>query len=47
MDTKPDRLWPKLIAGGLLVVVIVNIGFIYVAVTGMDEVVDSYVTAER
>ncbi len=43
----PDRLWPMLIAGGLLVVVLVNFTFIWIAVSGADEVSESYVTAER
>ncbi len=45
-DSK-DRLWPMLIAGGLLVVVLVNFAFIWIAVSGADEVSESYVTAER
>lgn len=44
---RPDRLWPLLIAGGLFLVVAVNLAFVYIAVTGADEVVPSYVTEER
>jgi len=41
------RLWPVLIIGGLILVVLVNAIFIYIAVSGADDVVPSYVTEER
>ena len=45
---KFDRLlWPVLIVVGLLIVVLVNAVFIYVAVSGKDEVVPSYQTEPR
>ena len=43
----PDLLWPVLIAGGLVVVVLVNVLFIYIAVSGADAVAPSYVLGER
>ncbi|HSM06124.1 MAG TPA: hypothetical protein VK858_16010 [Longimicrobiales bacterium] len=39
--------WPLAIVVGLLVVVGVNLTFIYIAVSGADEVVPSYVEEER
>lgn len=39
--------WPLLITLGLILVVVVNAIFIYIAVTGADDVVPSYVTEER
>lgn len=42
-----DRLWPIAITVGLLVVIFVNVAFIYIAVSGADEVVPSYATEER
>lgn len=42
-----DRLWPVLIVVGLTLVLLVNAVFIYVAVTGADEVVPSYDTGQR
>lgn len=44
---KPDTLWPRLIIGGALFVVFVNFAYIWVAVSGADEVVPSYVEEER
>jgi len=43
----PDRLWPRLIVAGLLVVVLVNVAFIWIAVSGADDVVPSYTEEER
>lgn len=40
-------LWPAAIAAGLFLVICVNAAFIYLAVTGADEVVSSYATEER
>ena len=39
--------WPLGIALGLLVVVLVNAAFAYVAITGADEVAPSYQTEQR
>lgn len=39
--------WPLAIIVGLMVVVGVNLTFIYIAVSGADEVVPSYVEEER
>jgi hypothetical protein len=41
------RRWPLAIALGLLLVVVVNAIFIYVAVSGSDGVVPSYATEPR
>ena len=42
-----SRLWPILITVGLVLVILVNAIFIYIAVKGADEVVPSYQTEER
>jgi len=43
-----DRLlWPILIVLGLLIVIVMNAVFIYVAVSGQDEVAPSYQTEAR
>jgi hypothetical protein len=42
-----DRLWPALITAGLILVIIVNALFIFIAVSGADDVVPSYITEER
>lgn len=42
-----DRLWPILIGMGLALVILVNVVFIYIAVSGADDVVPSYLTEER
>ncbi len=42
-----DRLWPILITVGLLLVILVNALFIFIAVRGADDVVPSYHTEER
>lgn len=44
---KGGRIWPLMIALGLLVVVVVNIGFVVMAVRGADPVVESYHTEPR
>jgi hypothetical protein len=41
------RLWPMLITAGLVLVIVVNALFIYIAVSGADDVVSSYNTEER
>jgi hypothetical protein len=40
-------VWPLAIAVGLALVVLVNAVFIYVAVTGADDVAPSYVHGNR
>lgn len=40
-------VWPAAIIIGLLFVMGVNAGFIYIAVSGADEVVPSYALEER
>lgn len=47
LDSRPDHLWPRLIVGGLLLVVVVNFAFIWIAVSGADDIVPSYVEEER
>lgn len=42
-----DWLWPMALAIALAVVLAVNGIFIYIAVTGADEVAPSYVEGER
>ena len=42
-----DSLWPTMIIVGLLLVVIVNIAFVTIAVSGQDDVVPSYVEGDR
>ena len=50
-DVRPrdvrDLTWPLLVTCGLLLVVLVNAAFIWIAVDGQDEVVQSYVTEPR
>ena len=46
-EEKNDRLWPILIAVGFVLVILVNAIFIYIAVSGADDVVPSYQTEER
>lgn len=41
------RIWPVALALSLFVVVCVNLAFVYIAVTGADEVVPSYVEEAR
>jgi hypothetical protein len=41
------RGWPRAIALGLLLVVLVNAVFAYVAISGADKVVSSYETEPR
>jgi len=42
-----QRLWPTIIIVGLLIVILMNAVFIYIAVSGQDEVVPSYHTEPR
>ena len=46
-EAKDDRLWPIILTILLVVVVAVNAGFIYIAVTGADDVDPAYVQGER
>jgi hypothetical protein len=39
---RPDRRWPIGVVVGLLIMIAVNICFMYIAVTGADDVVPSY-----
>ena len=41
------RLWPTIIVIGLVIVVLMNAVFIYIAVSGKDEVVSTYHTEAR
>ena len=41
------HLWPVLITLGLVFVVLVNAVFIYIAVSGADEIVPSYQSEQR
>lgn len=44
---RDDLRWPIGIAIGLLLMVLVNLAFIFIAVRGADEVVPSYQTEPR
>lgn len=46
-NSTDHRLWPYLITAGLVLVILVNAIFIYIAVSGADDVVPSYHTEER
>jgi hypothetical protein len=46
-DGQKSRLWPIIITVGLVVVMVVNFLFIYIAVKGADTVVPSYTSEER
>jgi len=39
--------WPRMIVLGFVLVVAVNVLFVYIAVTGADPVVSSYTTEPR
>jgi hypothetical protein len=39
--------WPHAIILGMLLVILVNVAFIYIAVSGADQVVPSYLTERR
>lgn len=47
VEIRSDWTWPAAIAAGLMVVVLMNVVFIWVAVSGADPVVPSYVAEER
>ena len=42
-----ESVWPTIIIIALALVMAVNAAFIYIAVTGADEVAPSYVEGER
>ena len=42
-----DKLWPVIIIVALAVVMAVNAAFIYIAVSGADEVAPSYLSGQR
>ena len=42
-----DLRWPLIILVGLVIVILVNLTFIFIAVSGADDVVPSYLTEER
>ena len=46
-ELSSDHLWPLAIVLGLTAVVLVNLLFIYIAVSEADPVVPSYVTEHR
>jgi len=46
-ERRRDLRWPIGIAIGLFLVVMVNLAFIYIAVSGKDEIVPSYHTERR
>jgi hypothetical protein len=46
-ERRRDLRWPIAIAVGLFLVVLVNLAFIYIAVSGKDEIVPSYQTERR
>ena len=47
MERTTDLRWPIAIAIGLTLMVVVNMGFIYVALSDADPVVPSYHLEER
>lgn len=46
-EPRTDSRWPIAVAVGLIIVVLVNLAFIYVAVSGKDEIVPSYELEHR
>jgi len=47
LEIRADWIWPVAIIVALLIVVAVNAAYIWVAVSGADDVVPSYVTEDR
>lgn len=47
IEIRSDWVWPVAIIIALLIVVAVNAAYIYVALSGADDVVPSYLTEER
>lgn len=46
-EARRNWMWPLAVVLGLMAVVAVNVGFAVIAITGADEVVESYLTEER
>ena len=46
-ERRRDLRWPIAIAVGLFLVILVNLAFIYIAVSGKDEIVPTYHTERR
>jgi hypothetical protein len=46
-ERRRDLRWPVAIAVGLFLVILVNLAFIYIAVSGKDEIVPTYRTERR
>lgn len=46
-EGRGSRIWPIGITIGLILVILVNVTFIYIAVSGADDVVPSYNTEVR
>ncbi len=44
---KPEHVWPVGLAVVMLIVVLVNIGFIWLAVTNAPEVAEDYLHSDR
>ena len=47
IEIRSDWIWPVAIIVALLIVVAVNAAYIWVAVSGADDVVPSYYTEDR
>jgi len=47
VEIRAEWVWPVAIIVALLIVVAVNMAYIWVAVSGADDVVPSYVTEDR
>ena len=47
VSRRDELRWPIAIAIGLLLMILVNLAFIFIAVDGADEVVPSYQTEPR
>lgn len=41
------RIWPAALIVGMLIVILMNIAFIWIAVSGQDQIVDTYQTEPR
>ena len=46
-ERRRNLRWPIAIAVGLFLVIMVNLTFIYIAVSGKDEIVPTYRTERR
>jgi hypothetical protein len=47
VEIRAEWIWPVAIIIALLIVVAVNAAYIWIAVSGADDVVPSYVTEDR